>query len=683
MRSFKYLTIFLILTLSTYVYARPMSSGPIGPTGGGATISDDAYGVGWNGVTDVGASQNALWDVISGLGGGHNAVTLTPQADNIFDLVIQVLGLDVQGPNIVFAGPTVGAPTFPNFRGLVDNDIPDTITINNATNAVNATIAVTANGGDSATGFFPAGTIEHEYGGLEADVSAYTGVVGISGGATAEVDTAAELETYAGLGAFFNEYADDANAAAMRTTLGLIIGTDVLAPDGDGSALTGLQFDQFITQTAWRVFYSNAAGDVTELALGADGEYLMSNGAAVAPTFETPAGAGDVSAAAVMTDHTLVRGDGGAKGVQDTGIAVDDSDNMSGVGTLSAGAAGFTVDADGDTAAKSLTVDPSPTPTLEFHDSDGLGADKFSGSIFSNMTDTTDGAEDSDVTISYMDAGTPTNALIIDGSDNEIIPQIPVNMASETIALSTVVGVIDTGTATSFELPNGNAGPSVLGQLRVDTTVANHTDGALRWYDSNNIRHVVDMVAATAEGCTDDQVVAYDADADLFYCKADAGGAETNSLETTITAIADKEVFIGDGADSGTFTVISGGATLDNNGVLTQETQTVVDPNGFTMSAAQGKGFVIYATGAGTIVAPPVVVGLNFTIIDYGGAAVVLDPDATGTEDYIILDGTLLAQGAAVTSTSTTGDIISCVYQAADIMYCASGSPDGDHWTGP
>ena len=49
----------------------------------------------------------------------------------------------------------------------------------------------------------------------------------------------------------------------------------------------------FVAQTAWRVFYSNADGDVTELALGADGTYLKSNGAAVAPTFAAPAGGGD------------------------------------------------------------------------------------------------------------------------------------------------------------------------------------------------------------------------------------------------------------------------------------------------------------------------------------------------------------------------------------------------------
>lgn len=49
------------------------------------------------------------------------------------------------------------------------------------------------------------------------------------------------------------------------------------------------------TATAHRVFYSDGSGVITELALGADGTFLKSNGAAVAPSFATPAGSGDVS----------------------------------------------------------------------------------------------------------------------------------------------------------------------------------------------------------------------------------------------------------------------------------------------------------------------------------------------------------------------------------------------------
>lgn len=39
---------------------------------------------------------------------------------------------------------------------------------------------------------------------------------------------------------------------------------------------------------------------------------------------------GDVTAAAVMTDHSIIRGDGGAKGVQDSGLIIDDTDNVTG-----------------------------------------------------------------------------------------------------------------------------------------------------------------------------------------------------------------------------------------------------------------------------------------------------------------------------------------------------------------
>ena len=47
------------------------------------------------------------------------------------------------------------------------------------------------------------------------------------------------------------------------------------------------------------------------------------------------------------------------------------------------------------------------------------------------------------------------------------------------------------------------------------------------------------------------------------------GSAETNSLETTITGIADTEIFVGDGADSGAFVVVGGDASLANTGALT------------------------------------------------------------------------------------------------------------------
>ena len=54
-----------------------------------------------------------------------------------------------------------------------------------------------------------------------------------------------------------------------------------------------------------------------------------------------------VTASSPMTDNTLIKGDGGGRGIQDTGISIDDSDNVSGVGTFGAGGGNFNIEADG------------------------------------------------------------------------------------------------------------------------------------------------------------------------------------------------------------------------------------------------------------------------------------------------------------------------------------------------
>jgi len=91
---------------------------------GSNRISDDVYGAGWDGVTDVAPSKNAVYDAISGLGGGHDPVTLDANADAFLSLSTQEIGLDDQNANLVFASPVDAAGT-PAFRSLVAADIPD------------------------------------------------------------------------------------------------------------------------------------------------------------------------------------------------------------------------------------------------------------------------------------------------------------------------------------------------------------------------------------------------------------------------------------------------------------------------------------------------------------------------------------------------------------------------------
>lgn len=59
----------------------------------------------------------------------HAAVTLGADADVLLGLTTQQLTLDSQAINVVLAGPGTGSPGDPTFRALVDDDIPNNITI--------------------------------------------------------------------------------------------------------------------------------------------------------------------------------------------------------------------------------------------------------------------------------------------------------------------------------------------------------------------------------------------------------------------------------------------------------------------------------------------------------------------------------------------------------------------------
>jgi len=137
--------------------------------------------------------------------------------------------------NIVFStSPTLVTPALGTPSALVGTNISGTaanLTSGNVTNATlttaltvdTGTLTLTANAannsvltigagassisgantgdntdaetGDSATAFFDAGTIEHEWGGLQADISGYTGLIAITGAdTTAEIDSLDELE---------------------------------------------------------------------------------------------------------------------------------------------------------------------------------------------------------------------------------------------------------------------------------------------------------------------------------------------------------------------------------------------------------------------------------------------------------------------------------------------------------
>ena len=76
--------------------------------------------------------------------------------------------------------------------------------------------------------------------------------------------------------------------------------------------------------TAWRVFYTDGSGDVTELALGTDGQVLTSTGASSAPAFEDPTGGGGDNDSIY---HTITLVPSASETLSEGGIRYDSDDD--------------------------------------------------------------------------------------------------------------------------------------------------------------------------------------------------------------------------------------------------------------------------------------------------------------------------------------------------------------------
>ncbi len=137
------------------------------------------------------------------------------------------------------------------------------------------------------------------------------------------------------------EFGDTADGITVAVN-GSIIFDDVSAtPDAVGEIL----YDNTITNLAdggFSWFDDDAVRvmvdmPIAEFGTPTNGHVVTYNATSDGFELTAAAGGGDVTAAAVMTDHTIIRGDGGAKGVQDSGITIDDSDNVTGVTSINFG----------------------------------------------------------------------------------------------------------------------------------------------------------------------------------------------------------------------------------------------------------------------------------------------------------------------------------------------------------
>lgn len=344
-------------------------------------------------------------------------------------------------------------------------------------------------------------------------------------------------------------------------------------------------FADFDYETAWKMWHSNAAGDVTEITLGADTTFLESNGAGAAPAFRAIAD-GDipdnitVDLATLATTVTLVDDDvtndnqdivftTDAAGPVNLEADIGDFHYNPFTGTVTAtefagGGAGIT----GTLTAYDDIADPDAASSISFADGETVTwatAEDSAGSFFliqnsdaalaanTYLLDLDYSVDDNEANADYFrcqDAGGVVFTIQQDGDTastgniegatitegGNAVPNATDHLGFfggttsaqllAEISNETGSGLACFATApvftTSIQLTGADADPAAAaGTIVYDNTIGVMSGGGLRWYDNDSVRLIVDL---ETDPSNDDYIVAYDAGADGFYMMAGVPG---------------------------------------------------------------------------------------------------------------------------------------------------------------
>lgn len=443
-----------------------------------------------------------------------------------------------------------------------------------------------------------------------------------------------------------------------------VIIADGIDLSGNSSPVNQLNTDGFL------LIGSSTGNPGSGLITSSDGSITVTPGDGTLDLVAVGGGSGDVTASANLTDNTIIRGDGGAKGVQDSGVTLNDTNDLSGINDLTLGgdiAVTGTVDGR-DVAADGTKLDGIEA-LADVTDATNVAA---AGALMADGSVALAGAWD-------MGSQATTNVNIDSGSITGITD---LAVADGGTGASTLTGVLTgngtgaiTGAAvTQYGVLVGDASNAVTSTAvgTAGDVLTSNGAGLAPTYQTPTVGTVT-SVSGTSNRISSTGGATPVIDVDAAYVGQASittlGTVTTGTWNGTTVAVANG----GTGASTLTGVLTGNGTGAITGAAVTQYGVLIGDASNAVTSTAVGTaGDVLTSNGAGlapTYQTPTVgtvtsVSGTSNRISSTGGATPVIDIDSA----YV-----------GQTSITTLGTVTNGTWSATDVAVDSGGTGRSSH----